>query len=75
MKELFTGLLSVSLSGSLIIGIVLLLRLAFKKAPKALICLLWGVVILRLLLPFRVESPISLRPRSAAGSSIRRRMT
>lgn len=42
MKELFTGLLSVSLSGSLIIGIVLLLRLAFKKAPKALICLLWG---------------------------------
>ena len=64
MKELFTGLLSVSLSGSLIIGIVLLLRLAFKKAPKMLICLLWGIVILRLLLPFRLESPVSLRPQT-----------
>ena len=64
MKELFTGLLSVSLSGGLVVGLVLLLRLLIKKAPKALICLLWGIVVLRLLLPFQFESPLSLRPQT-----------
>lgn len=62
MKEIFAGFLSVSIATSLVICLVLLLRLIFKKAPKALICLLWSLVILRLMLPFEIPSPFSLRP-------------
>lgn len=62
MKELFTGFLSVSLSGSFILCLVLLLRGIFQKAPKSLICVLWAVAFLRLLLPFQIESSLSLRP-------------
>ena len=69
MKELFTGLFSVSLSGSLVICLVLVLRLFFKKAPKALICALWALTILRLLLPIQIENPISLRPETPVLSS------
>ena len=62
MKSLFIGFLNVSLSGALLVCIVLLLRLVFKKAPKALTCALWGLAILRLLLPFQIETSFSLRP-------------
>ena len=62
MKEIFAGFLSVSIASSLAICLILLLRLVFKKAPKALICLLWGLVVVRLLLPFEIPVPFSLRP-------------
>lgn len=62
MKALFTAFLSISLSGSLILCLVLLLRLVFRKAPKTLICILWALAIFRLLLPFQIETPFSLRP-------------
>lgn len=62
MRELFAGFLSVSISGSLLICLTILIRLVFKKAPKALICGLWLVVILRLLLPFQLETSWTLRP-------------
>jgi len=64
MKALFTGFLTVSISTSLMIGIVLLLRIIFKKAPKALICGVWALVILRLLLPFEIPTEFSLRPKT-----------
>lgn len=62
MKELFTGFFNVSLSCSLVILAVILLRLVFKKAPKAILCVLWGLVFLRLLVPAQIEMPFSLRP-------------
>ena len=62
MKEIFAAFLSVSIAGSLVICLILLLRLVFRKAPKALICLLWALVILRLLLPFEIPASFSLRP-------------
>lgn len=62
MKELFTGFLSVSLSGSLVIALILLLRAVFRKAPKSLICAMWILAILRLMLPFQIEANWSLRP-------------
>ena len=62
MKALFTGFLTVSLSGSLIIVLVLLLRLMLKKAPKRVLCALWLLVIIRLLLPVQLESPFCIRP-------------
>jgi len=59
---LFARFLEVSLSGCLIIALTFLLRIIFHRAPKAMVCILWAVVILRLLLPFRLESPLSIRP-------------
>ena len=43
---------------------VMALRIFLKKAPKWINCILWGVVALRLMLPFSVESVISLVPSS-----------
>lgn len=62
MKELFTGFLSVSLAGSLVLCAIMLLRIVFKKAPKALTCVLWLIAFIRLLLPFQIPAPWSLRP-------------
>lgn len=62
MRDLFAGFLSVSISGSLLILLTVIIRLVFKKAPKALICGLWFVVILRLLVPFQLETSWTLRP-------------
>lgn len=62
MKELFTGYFNITLSCSLIFLAVILLRLVFKKAPKAIICIMWGLIFLRLLIPVQIEMPFSLRP-------------
>ncbi len=62
MKDLFTGFFSISLSGSLILCIVFLLRLVLRKAPKTLICVLWTIVFVRLLIPFQIKTSWSLRP-------------
>ncbi len=64
MGNIFITLLNVSITASYIILAVLFLRLLLKKAPKWAICLLWGIVALRLILPFSIESEISLIPSS-----------
>lgn len=43
---------------------VILLRLVLKKAPKWTHCILWGLVALRLICPFSIESTLSLIPDS-----------
>ena len=65
VPDLFISILKTSLSGGIIILLVLLLRLVFRKTPKALICLCWMVAILRLLLPFQIETNWSLQPSTA----------
>ncbi|MBQ5791826.1 MAG: hypothetical protein IIW19_03875, partial [Clostridia bacterium] len=62
MKELFTELLNLSLSAAYLVPIVLVLRLVLKKAPRWTVCLLWGLVALRLVMPFSLESDVSLHP-------------
>ena len=62
MKALFTDFLTVGISTTIMIAIVLLVRLVFKKAPKALICIMWTMVALRLLLPFQIPANFSVRP-------------
>lgn len=47
--------------GTIMIAIVLLLRAALKnRLPKFVFPMLWGVVLLRLLVPFSLSSPLSL---------------
>lgn len=62
MDKLFIQVLNLSIAGSWMILAVLLLRLILKRAPKATVCALWLLVGLRLLLPFSVESALSLIP-------------
>ncbi len=64
MSELFFKILNMSISASFLIPAVLLIRLVFKKAPKWVNVLLWGIVALRLILPFSIESELSLLPES-----------
>lgn len=62
MKTLFTAFLNISMTGSIVIVLVLLLRLVFQKAPKGLICLLWTIAVIRLLVPLQIETPWSFNP-------------
>lgn len=53
-------LLNMSLTASVVIVLVLLLRLLLKKTPKAISYALWGIVLVRLLCPVSIESDFSL---------------
>lgn len=70
MKEIFAGFLSVSIASSFVICLILLLRLIFRRAPKALMCCLWMLVFVRLLLPFEMKVPFSLRPETPSFSGM-----
>ncbi|MGN0809159.1 MAG: M56 family metallopeptidase [Christensenellales bacterium] len=62
MTELFLKIINMSISASWVVLAVLVLRLVLKKAPKWVNVLLWGVVVIRLLCPFSIESALSLIP-------------
>ena len=62
MTNLFLGFLNRSLSAAVLIFAVVLVRLAFKKAPKWLLCALWALAAVRLLCPVSIESVLSLIP-------------
>ena len=62
MGELFLKTLNMSIAASWLISAVVLLRFALKKAPKWIAVLLWGVVAVRLVVPFSFESALSLIP-------------
>lgn len=46
--------------------VLLALRPLLKKAPRRFSCLLWGLVAIRLALPFSFESRVSMVPQAAA---------
>ena len=62
MAAVFLKLLNLSISASWLVLAVLVLRLVLKRAPKWMNVLLWGIVALRLMLPFSIESALSLIP-------------
>ena len=62
MAAVFLKLLNLSISASWLVLAVLILRLVSKRSPKWMNVLLWGMVALRLMLPFSIESALSLIP-------------
>ena len=62
MSGIFLKLLNLSISASWLVLVVLALRLVLKRAPKWVNVLLWGMAALRLMLPFSIESALSLIP-------------
>ena len=60
--DFFFWVLNTSISASFLVAAIIILRLILKKAPKALIVALWGMVAIRLICPFSIESALSLVP-------------
>ncbi len=62
MGDIFLKLLNMSITAGWLILAVLCIRLIFKKIPKWVSCLLWGLVAIRLICPFSIESRFSILP-------------
>jgi len=62
LKTAFLNLANMSISASRLVLAILVLRLVLNKAPKWVNVLLWGIVAVRLVCPFTIESALSLIP-------------
>ena len=62
MSAVFLKVLNMSITASWLILAIIPARLILKKAPKWILCLLWGLVAIRLICPFSFESALSLVP-------------
>lgn len=62
LEQLFLSLLEISIQASFFIFSVIFIRFCFKRLPKRYVCLLWGLVALRLICPLEITSPFSLVP-------------
>ena len=60
MQAVFTRILNMSLTGSIVIAVVLLARFFLKRAPKIYSYALWAVVLFRLLCPLSVTAGLSV---------------
>ncbi len=62
MENIFLSVLNRSLVAGWMIMAVILFRGLFPKVPKNIRCVLWGLVGIRLVCPFTIESIVSLIP-------------
>ncbi|MBQ6719655.1 MAG: hypothetical protein IJN20_04825 [Oscillospiraceae bacterium] len=62
MEALFLKLVNMSITASWLVLAVIAVRLVFRRTPRWILCLLWGLVALRLIVPFSIESAFSLIP-------------
>ena len=62
MNELFLKIINMSITASWLVLAVIAVRLVFQKTPKWILCLFWGLVAVRLICPFSIESRLSLIP-------------
>ena len=62
-------LLNMSLTASVVILFVLVTRLILKRTPKVFSYALWVIVLLRLLVPVTISSPVSIMPASQTATS------
>lgn len=62
MEALFLKILSLSLGATYVAAAVIALRFLLKRTPRWIVCAMWGLVAIRLLCPFTLESAVSLAP-------------
>lgn len=60
MTALFLKLLGMSIMGSVVILVTMLVRFILRRRSKGFIMILWAVVAIRLLIPVSIESRISI---------------
>lgn len=61
MTDIFLRIVELSWQAGVLALAVMLARLALRRAPKWAVCLLWALVAVRLVLPFSLQSPVSLQ--------------
>lgn len=66
MISAFAKILSISIAANWMILAVLVLRFLLKKAPRRAICILWGIVAVRMFLPVSLESPVDFIPETTS---------
>lgn len=62
MNTVLQTLFALSIDASILTAIIIIYRLVFKKAPKWISCVLWGIAGLRLIIPFNLTSVFGLLP-------------
>ncbi len=62
MTEVFLKVVNMSISASWLVLVVIALRFLLRRSPKWINVLLWGIVAVRLICPFTIESALSLIP-------------
>ena len=62
MEAVFLKLVNMSITATYLVLAAVAVRLVFRKTPKWILCLLWGLVAVRLICPFSIESGLSLIP-------------
>ena len=62
METVFLKLVNMSITAGWLALAVMAVRLLFRRMPRWITCLLWGLVALRLICPFTLESALSLIP-------------
>ncbi len=68
LSRALPALWEMSVTAAYAAAVVIVLRLLLKKrAPRQVLCLLWLVVFARLLIPFSLESPLSIVPDALPG--------
>lgn len=60
MTAIFERVLNMSLTGSIVIAVILLARLLLRRAPKIYSYMLWAVVLFRLLCPISLSAGLSV---------------
>ncbi len=69
MTALFLKIINLSITASFLIVAVVVLRFFLTKSPKWVRYILWGMVALRLVLPFSFESKLSVLPNAQSHNS------
>jgi len=62
MEKLFFEILNMSITASILVVVIIALRIVLKRVPKAIMCVLWAFVAIRLVCPIAIESNFSLMP-------------
>ena len=66
----FPDLMDINMTATIVIVFVICVRQFLKRAPKIFSYALWGIVLLRLLVPVSIESPMSFVPERTEFSSM-----
>ena len=69
MDGFFSTLLTMSLTAAIAAGVVMLLRPLLKRVPRWVTCLLWAVVLLRMVCPVGFSLPVSLMPETVSSGA------
>ena len=69
MEAFLQTLLTMSATAAVVALVVMVLRLPLKKIPRWVTCALWGVVLLRMVLPAGLSLPVSLVPQGVSSGA------